>query len=57
LSAGLQWHQAGELKQAEAAYRQVLDRQPDNDEALHLLGVLMHQAGHHELAQQLIEAA
>jgi tetratricopeptide (TPR) repeat protein len=57
LSAGLQWHQAGELKQAEAAYRQVLERQPDNDEALHLLGVLMHQAGRHELAQQLIKAA
>jgi len=57
LSAGLQWHQAGELKQAEAAYRQVLERQPDNDEALHLLGVLMHQTGRDELAQQLIQAA
>ena len=57
LSTALQWHQAGELKQAEIAYRQVLEHQPANDEALQLLGVLMHQTGQHELAQQLIQAA
>ncbi len=57
LSDALQWHQAGDLKRAEAAYRQILEQEPGNDDALHLLGVLMHQSGQDELAQQLIQAA
>lgn len=38
-------HQRGELSEAEALYREVLDRQPKNFDALHLYGVLMHQRG------------
>jgi len=57
LSKAIHWHQSGKLKQAEAGYRQVLGEQPDNAEALQLLGVLMHQQGQHDLAESLIQAA
>lgn len=50
-------HRAGRLREAEAAYRLILDRQPDNPEALHLLGVLVHQRGDHETAAELIGRA
>ena len=57
LKSALGWHQAGELQKAESAYRQILEKQPDNDEALHLMGVLLHQTGRDELAEQVIHAA
>ncbi len=40
LRAAIQHHQAGRLGQAEALYRQVLQAQPQNPDALHLLGVI-----------------
>ena len=40
---GLEHHQAGQLREAEQIYRQVLDIDPNNPEALHLLGVIAHQ--------------
>ena len=57
LSTAMQWHQMGDLKKAESCYRKLLRQQPDNDEALHLLGVLKHQNGHDEIAVSLIQAA
>ncbi|MEA2708106.1 MAG: hypothetical protein QOF78_707, partial [Phycisphaerales bacterium] len=43
--------------QAEAMYREVLQRHPDHPDALHLLGVAAHQQGRHEEACALIRRA
>ncbi|NJO39661.1 MAG: tetratricopeptide repeat protein [Cyanobacteria bacterium CRU_2_1] len=53
----IQQHQAGQFQQAETLYRQVLQEQPDQVEALHLLGVLLHQTGQHQAAVELISTA
>jgi predicted O-linked N-acetylglucosamine transferase (SPINDLY family) len=50
-------HQAGRLAEAEGIYRQVLAQVPDHADALHLLGVLACQAGHTEVAIELIGRA
>ena len=47
---GLADHQAGRLRQAEAAYRQVLAIAPAHAGALYLLGVVAYQSGRHDLA-------
>jgi tetratricopeptide (TPR) repeat protein len=52
-----QHHAAGQLAEAEALYRAVLAEAPEQAHALHLLGVLAHQAGRHEEARRLIEQA
>jgi cytochrome c-type biogenesis protein CcmH/NrfG len=39
LATAIQHHQDGRVKEAEALYRQVLAAEPDNPEALLLLGV------------------
>jgi tetratricopeptide (TPR) repeat protein len=48
---------AGRHRQAEAIYRQVLKAQPDNADALHLLGVLARQSGQPAAAIELIQRA
>ncbi len=51
-------HQAsGHLQQAEQLLRQILQAQPQYAPALHLLGVIAHQAGNIEVATQLIAQA
>jgi len=50
-------HQAGELAQAEAIYRQVLALDPDNPDALHLLGTIADRLGRHDEAVRLINRA
>ncbi len=57
LALAMQHHQAGQLAQAEALYRGVLQEAPEHPHALHLLGVLVHQAGRHEDGARLIERA
>ncbi|HMD53421.1 MAG TPA: tetratricopeptide repeat protein, partial [Phycisphaerae bacterium] len=57
LNAAIEHHQAGSLAEAEAIYRQVLARQPDNTDALHLLGMIAHQMGKNQDAQELITRA
>jgi len=57
LQTGLCHHQAGRLSQAEAAYRQILQVAPDQPDALHLLGMVVNQAGQNELAVELISKA
>jgi tetratricopeptide (TPR) repeat protein len=52
--AALAHHQAGRLAQAEPVYRQVLAVNPNQPEALHLLGLLYHQAGHSQQGLDLI---
>ncbi len=57
LQTGLAHHRAGRLPQAEAAYRQILQRMPDHSDALHLLGMVANQTGQNELAVELISKA
>jgi len=57
LYSALAHQRAGRLEQAESIYRQVLEREPDNCDAIHLLGLLAHQAGHPEAAAAHIARA
>ena len=54
---GFAHHQAGRLRQAAALYRKVLDKNPDDPNALHLLGVVANQRGAAGSAVCLIERA
>jgi predicted TPR repeat methyltransferase/thioredoxin-like negative regulator of GroEL len=57
IQVGLQHHQAGRLREAEAAYSQVLAVDPHNVEVLYFLGTIAHQVGRHESAIELIDKA
>jgi predicted O-linked N-acetylglucosamine transferase (SPINDLY family) len=57
LEIAVEHHQAGRLAEAEAIYRQVLAHDPGQAHALHLLGVLACQTGHHQAAIELIRHA
>jgi predicted O-linked N-acetylglucosamine transferase (SPINDLY family) len=46
----LEHHRAGRLPEAEVLYRQILHEQPSHADVLHLLGVIAHQKGRHDLA-------
>jgi protein O-GlcNAc transferase len=50
-------HQAGDLRQAEQLYRQVIEHDPRHAEALHYLGVIAHQQGDQERALTLMNQA
>jgi tetratricopeptide (TPR) repeat protein len=54
LSLARRRHRAGKLDEAEKIYRQVLQKQPNHSEALHLLGALVGQRGDTEAAIDLI---
>lgn len=53
----LQYHQAGQLAEAERLYRQVLQAKPDHADALHYLGVIAHQREDPKTAIDLIGKA
>jgi tetratricopeptide (TPR) repeat protein len=55
--AGFAHHQAGGLRRAEALYRKALQKDPNDPNALHLLGVVAYQCGEIGMALQLIERA
>ena len=57
LALALQRHRAGRLAEAESTYRQILQSDANHADALHLLGVLSHQTGRHDIAADLIGAA
>jgi protein O-GlcNAc transferase len=57
LDVALRHHQAGNLQTAENIYQQILQLEPDNPEALHLLGVSAYQQQHYETAETLIRQA
>jgi tetratricopeptide (TPR) repeat protein len=57
LDRALGLHRAGRLNEAEGLYRQILAREPNHAESLHLLGVIAHQGGHNEVAIDLIGKA
>lgn len=50
-------HQAGRLREAEQAYRRILERYPEHADTLNLLGVIALQAGQLEPALELVQRA
>ncbi|MBD3320460.1 MAG: tetratricopeptide repeat protein [Chitinivibrionales bacterium] len=50
-------HQRGEIDKAEQSYRRVLQEEPYNADALHLLGLICHQRGNSTKAVDLIRQA
>jgi len=54
LNAALALHQVGRITEAQQIYRQIIDLQPNNAGALHLLGLCHHQLGEHATAIALI---
>jgi predicted O-linked N-acetylglucosamine transferase (SPINDLY family) len=57
LQVAVEHHQVGRLAEAEAIYRQILEAQPGNPDALALLGLVAHQRGMSDRAVELIEKA
>ncbi len=57
LAAAIRMHQSGQLGQASQIYQRLLAMDPQNPEALHMLGVLNHQRGDHRRAVELIGRA
>ncbi len=57
LDIAIEHHQAGGLKQARQLYEEILRVDPQNVDALHLLGVALHQLGNHGSAIEKIRAA
>ena len=54
LDSAKRLHQAGRLQDAQSLYRQILSRQPDHPDALHLLGVIQFQQAQPNAAMELI---
>ncbi len=57
LTLAVQFHQKGNLGQAEPLYRQILQADPSHPEALHMLGMLAQQTGHPDAAIALVRRA
>ncbi len=57
LDDAIRLHEAGRLREAEQLYRSMLDAEPDDPDALHLLGVLLLQVGEFSDAVAHIRAA
>src|SRR5580658_4208836 len=57
LDQALQHHRAGRFGEAEKIYRLVLEREPENPDALHLLGFAYLQAGSPSAAIEWISRA
>jgi predicted O-linked N-acetylglucosamine transferase (SPINDLY family) len=57
LKRAIAYHQAGRLADAETIYRQILARQPNHADALHLLGLIALRSGHRDQAIELIRRA
>src|SRR5437773_3084536 len=50
-------HQQGNLDAAASIYQQILERNPQNANALNLLGMVFHQRGENERAEDFIRKA
>ena len=50
LDLAVQHHTAGDLSKAEDIYQQILQTEPNQPDALHLLGVISHQKGNNDIA-------
>lgn len=56
-SAGLQFHQMGDLRHAEECYRETIRIDPAHSDALHLMGVVALQTGRHDESVESIQRA
>jgi predicted O-linked N-acetylglucosamine transferase (SPINDLY family) len=57
IEIAIEHHKTGRFSEAEALYRKVLAVDPNQFDALHLLGVIAHQAGKYKEAIELISRA
>ncbi len=57
LKDSIELHRLGRLEEAEQGYREHLENEPDDADALHLLGLLRHQRGASAEAQELLARA
>jgi predicted TPR repeat methyltransferase len=57
LELAVRHHRADQLDVAESVYRRVLEVVPEQPDALHFLGVLLHQRGKHGEALELLKHA
>ena len=57
LQVAMRRHQAGQLAEAELLYREILRANPRHADALHLLGLVAHQAGRNDVAVECINQA
>ena len=57
LDLALQHHTAGRLPEAESIYQRILQADPNQHIAMHLLGVIAHQVGKNDIAVDLITKA
>jgi tetratricopeptide (TPR) repeat protein len=57
IQLALHYQQAGELQKAETVCRKVLQAEPNNPEALHLLGIIAYLTKHYKAAVELIRRA
>ena len=57
LDLAVEHHTSGDLPRAESIYNQILQSDPNQPQALHLLGVIAFQGGDNERAIELIEKA
>ena len=57
LAIAIRHHQAGRLQAAEQIYRQILAVEPNQADAIHLLGAIAHQVGRHAIAVEYIGRA
>ncbi|MEJ1976730.1 MAG: tetratricopeptide repeat protein [Acetobacteraceae bacterium] len=55
LRQAIAYHQGGNLAAAEPLYRDVLKRAPHQPDALHFLGMLLHQKGDSEAGLRLVD--
>jgi tetratricopeptide (TPR) repeat protein/SAM-dependent methyltransferase len=56
-ASAVQYFRSGRMAEAERDCRHVLTVTPDHADALHLLGMIAHQTGHHDAALELIGKA
>ncbi len=57
LMTAIEYHQNGQLSEAQKIYKQILFIDPNNPDALHLSGIIAHQIGKNEIAISLITRA
>src|SRR5690349_17885535 len=57
IQLGMKHHTAGQLREAEAVYRNILQHVPDHPDALHLLGLVAQQVGRSDAAIELMTQA
>ena len=57
LQTAIQYHESGQLQKAESRYKKILKNDPNQPDALHLLGVVAYQKGNFDEAVPLIKKA